>query len=379
MIDAAVPSRAAQTSVALTCDSIDVGALTERLKAQAFGLGFDLIGIAMLGPAETAAAFEEWVANGYAGDMEYLPRSAGKRRDTRLPYGGATTAIVVAMSYGGGEPAGPVARYARGDDYHGVMVDRLTELHRWLERELGRPVRGKPSVDTGPILERDLARRAGLGWFGKNTNLLNPSLGSFFFLGALLVDAELAPDAPFETEHCGTCTRCLDACPTNALVEPRVLDATKCISYLTIETKGPIPEELRPMVGELIYGCDICQDVCPWNEKFATALPDDSPFAPREALGGKDARTLARELLALSQEEFNVAFKGSPMKRAKLRGLKRNAAVVLGNARKADDAGALTRALDDPEPLVREHAAWALERIRNTGSAGRAAFGSSRA
>jgi len=355
-------------SPAPTFDSTDVRALTERLKAQAFGLGFDLAGVTTLGPVETAPAFEDWVAKGYAGDMEYLPRGDVKRRDTRLPYAGATTAIVVAMCYGGREPAGPVARYARGEDYHDVMTERLAALHRWLEGELGRPVRGKPYVDTGPILERDLARRAGLGWFGKNTNLLNPTLGSFFFLGALLVEAELSIDAPFETDHCGTCTRCLDACPTNALVAPGLLDATKCISYLTIETKGAIPEQLRPMVGELLYGCDVCQDVCPWNEKFAAALPDDSPFAQRDALGGKDARTLARVLLAMSQDEFNVAFKGSPMKRAKLRGLKRDAAVVLGNARNADDADVLTRALDDPEPLVREHAAWALERIRNEAS-----------
>ena len=369
MIDAAPSPRAPQTSFAPPSDSTDLGALTQRLKAQAFGLGFDLAGVTTLGPAETAPAFEEWVAKGYAGDMDYLPRGAAKRRDTRLPYAGATTAIVVAMSYGGREPTGPVARYARGDDYHEVMVERLTALHRWLEGELGRPVRGKPYVDTGPILERDLARRAGLGWFGKNSNLLNPSLGSFFFLGALLVEAELSIDAPFETDHCGTCTRCLDACPTNALVAPGVLDATRCISYLTIEAKGAIPASLRPLIGELLYGCDICQDVCPWNEKFATALPDDSPFASREALGGKDARTLARELLAMSQDEFSVAFKGSPMKRAKLRGLKRNAAVVLGNARSADDADVLTRALDDAEPLVREHAAWALECVRSQASA----------
>jgi epoxyqueuosine reductase len=342
----------------------DVAALTRQLKAQAYGLGFDLAGVATLGPAETAGAFDEWLDNGYAGEMHYLPRGAAKRRDTRLPYDGATTAVVVAMSYGGREPAGPVARYARGDDYHDVMAERLTALHRWLERELGRPVRGKPYVDTGPILERDLARRAGLGWFGKNTNLLHPTLGSFFFLGTLLVDAELAPDAPFESDRCGSCTRCLDACPTQALVEPRVLDATQCISYLTIEAKGAIPEELRPMIGELLYGCDICQDVCPWNVKFAAALGDGSPFAPRHALGARDARTLARELLAMSQEEFSSAYAGSPMKRAKLRGLKRNAAVVLGNAGNGDDAGVLARALDDAEPLVREHAAWALERIR---------------
>ena len=341
-----------------------------RLKAQAYGLGFDLAGIATLGPAATAGAFDEWIAKGFAGDMGYLPRGAEKRRDTRLPHDGASTALVVAMGYGGREPSGPVARYARGDDYHDIMTERLTMVHRWLEGELGRPVRGKPYVDTGPILERDLARRAGLGWFGKNTNLLHPTLGSFFFLGALLVDAELEPDAAFESDHCGTCTRCLDACPTNALVEPRVLDATKCISYLTIEAKGAMPDELRPMIGELLYGCDICQDVCPWNEKFATALPEGSAFAPRGALGSRDARTLAREWLAMTQEEFSTAFKGSPMKRAKLPGLKRNAAIVLGNIGSEPDLDILTRALDDPEPLVREHAAWALARLAIPSGAG---------
>ena len=362
MIGVAAPERAGERSGAS-----DSAALSARLKAQAYGLGFDLAGITTLGTVGTASAFDDWLARGYHGEMQYLPRGAGKRHDTRLPYEGTTMAIVVAMSYGGREPPGPVARYARGDDYHDVMTDRLTTLHRWLETELGRPVRGKPYVDTGPILERDLARRAGLGWFGKNTNLLNPTLGSFFFLGSLLVDAELVADAPFESDRCGSCTRCLDACPTNALVEPRVLDATKCISYLTIEAKGAIPETLRPMLGELLYGCDICQDVCPWNEKFATALPDGSPFAPRGALGSsaglKDTRTLARELLAMTQEEFSAAYTGSPMKRAKLRGLKRNAAVSLGNGGTADDADVVARACDDPEAIVREHAAWALARI----------------
>jgi epoxyqueuosine reductase len=192
-------------------------------------------------------------------------------------------------------------------------------------------VRGRAYVDTGPLLERDLARRAGLGWFGKNTMLVNPKLGSFFFLGALLVELELTPDEPFASDHCGTCTRCIDACPTQAILEPRVLDATKCISYLTIEAKGEIPLALRESVGELIYGCDVCQDVCPWNEKFSRALPEGSPFAAREAIAGRDARTLARELVAMTQEEFSARFRKSPMKRAKLAGLKRNAAVVLGN------------------------------------------------
>ena len=343
-----------------TVASAAPSALAERVKAQAYGLGFNLAGITTLGPVETAPAFDRWVERGFAGEMEYLPRWAEKRRDTRLPFPGVTSAIVVGLDYGGRSPSGPVARYARGDDYHDVMLERLRELHRWIEAELGRSVHGKAYVDTGPILERDLARRAGLGWFGKNTNLINPKLGSFFFLGSLLVNLDLEPDAPFEADRCGSCTRCIEACPTQAIVEPGVLDATRCISYLTIELKGAIPEELREGIGELVYGCDICQSDCPYNVKFAQEVKERA-FVPREAVEGKDARTLARELLAMSQEEFSAAFRKSPMKRAKLRGLKRNAAVVLGNIGTTDDAAVLTRALDDPEPLVREHAAWALE------------------
>jgi len=337
--------------------------LETLIKAQSYGLGFDLVGITPLGPATTAAAFDEWLARGYDGEMSYLARNAEKRRDSRLPFPGATTAIVVAMNYGGKEPSGPVARYARGDDYHDVMIERLTSLHRWIEARVGRRVAGKPYVDTGPLLERDLARRAGLGWFGKNTMLINPRAGSFFFLGSLLLDLELEADAPFETDHCGTCRRCLDACPTGALVEPHVLDATKCISYLTIELKGDIPVELRSKIGELVYGCDICQEVCPYNVKFSTALTPDSPYAVREALAGNGARTLARELLAMTQEEFSIAFKGSPMKRAKLRGLQRNAAVVLGNIGTTGDMDVLEAALDDPDARAK-HAVWAPERLR---------------
>jgi epoxyqueuosine reductase len=343
-------------------DARSDGTLEQRIKAQAYGLGFDLVGLTRTGPTQTAAQFDSWLRAGHAGEMQYLERGAEKRRDSRLPVVGARSAIVVAMNYGGREASGPVARYARGDDYHGVMEPRLRALHTCVEGWVGAPVRGKAYVDTGPLLERDLGRLAGLGWFGKNTMLINPRLGSFFFLGVLLLDLDLAPDAPFETEHCGTCTRCLDACPTDALVEPGVLDARRCISYLTIELKGEIPAPLRAPIGDRIYGCDICQEVCPWNVRFATPLPNDSPYAAREALGGKDARALARELLGMTQDEFSRAFKGSPMKRAKLRGLKRNAAVVLGNIGNPEDADVLARALDDPEPNVREHAAWALRR-----------------
>jgi epoxyqueuosine reductase len=259
-----------------------------------------------------------------------MARNVDKRHDSRLPHDGVTHAIVVALSYGGDQPSGPVARYARGDDYHDIMWARLEELHRWIESRVGREIRGRAYVDTGPLLERDLARRAGLGWFGKNTTLINPRAGSFFFLGALVVDLELAIDPPFTADHCGRCRRCIDACPTGALVEPRVLDANRCISYLTIEHRGDIPAEFRPLIGELIYGCDVCQEVCPWNEKFALPLREEA-FRPRVAIAGKDAPTLARELLEMSDEDFRIAFEGSPMKRAKLAGLKRNAAVVLGN------------------------------------------------
>ncbi len=306
------------------------GDLNKLIKAQAYGLGFDLVGVTTLGPVETATANDDWLARGFAGDMEYLHRGAGKRRNTTLPFDGARSAIVVGLDYGGRAPTGPVARYARGDDYHDVIERKLRALHEWIETAVGRNIAGKAYVDTGPILERDLARRAGLGWFGKNTNLLHPRLGSFFFIGALLTELDLPADAPFEADRCGTCTRCIDACPTGALVEPRVLDANRCISYLTIEAKGEIPEEFRKSTGSLIYGCDICQDVCPWNVRFAQQ-PKVPEFAPRAVLASNDAGTIARAILAMDDDQFREAFTGSPMKRAKLRGLKRNAAVVLGN------------------------------------------------
>jgi epoxyqueuosine reductase len=306
-----------------------------RLKAEAYARGAMLAGIARLGPMDTAGAFDDWIAKGYAGEMSYLERGAEKRRDSRLPVSGAVSALVIAVNYGGTQPDGPIARYARGDDYHDVLVPMLRGIQDWISVELGAAVAGKAYTDTGPILERDLARKAGLGWFGKNTMLISPKHGSFFFIGVLLLALELEVDAPFATDHCGTCTRCLDACPTEAFVEPHVLDATQCISYLTIELKGEIAVELREKMGELVYGCDICQSVCPWNGKFSQELADASPFAPRAFIAGKDALTLARDILALDQDAFRAAFRKSPMKRAKLAGLRRNAAVVFANARPA--------------------------------------------
>jgi epoxyqueuosine reductase len=302
------------------------------IKAQAYGLGFDLVGIARLGPAETARAFDEWLERGYAGEMDYMPRTAEKRRDSRLPFPTAKSAIVVGLDYGGREPWGPVARYARGDDYHDVLLERLRLLHARVDEIVGASVSGKAYVDTGPILERDLARRAGLGWFGKNTMLINPKRGSFFFLGELLLDLELEPDAPFASDHCGTCRACIEACPTGAIVEERVLDSNRCISYLTIELKGQIPAEWHDAIGEMIYGCDVCQDVCPWNVRFARDLREPA-FRARELIAQKSPRTLALEILAMEDDTLRAALKGSPMKRAKPRGLKRNAAVAVTNGR----------------------------------------------
>jgi epoxyqueuosine reductase len=311
--------------------------LEQRIRAKAAELGFDPVGITTLGPARTYDHFRAWLERGHAGEMAYLERGAEKRRDTRLPFEGVRSAIVVGLDYGGREPPGPVARYARGDDYHEVMEERLRALHRWLEEETGAPVRGKPYVDTGPVLERDLAQKAGLGWIGKNTMLIHPERGSFFFLGALFVDLALEPDPPFESDRCGTCTRCIDACPTQAIIEPRELDARRCISYLTIEHRSDIPEPLRPLVGEMLYGCDICQDVCPYNVKFARELAEPA-FAARDAIAGTDVRELATRLCEISESGFAQAFRRSPMKRARLSGLRRNAAVVLANLDADDDA-----------------------------------------
>jgi epoxyqueuosine reductase len=346
--------------------------LATQLKAQAYGIGFDLAGIATLGPADTAEAFDRWLANGYAGTMDYMERHADLRRDSTRPQPGMKSALVVALNYGGTQPTGAVARYARSGDYHRVMWDLLESLGTWLSSNAGGETRA--FVDTGPILERDLARRAGLGWFGKNTTLINPRLGSFFFIGALLTDRELPADAPFEDDHCGTCTRCLDACPTAALVAPRELDATQCISYLTIELRESIPERLRAPIGELVYGCDICQDVCPWNVRFSrdVSLP---AMTPNRTPANPDLAGL----LLLDEAAYRERFRGTAIKRAKRAGLARNAAVAMGNRRDPADVQPLVSALrNEPDAMVREHIAWALAQHRDDPTA-TAALASTRA
>jgi len=302
-----------------------------RLKTQAYAAGFDLAGIARLGVPDTIAHFDAWLEHGYHGKMAYMQNRAELRRDARRPVEGMVSALVVALNYGGTQPPGPIARYARFTDYHRVMWDKLDALLAWVQRELGE-VKGRSFVDSGPVLERDLARRAGLGWFGKNTLLINPTLGSFFFLGALFLDIELRPDDPFTTDHCGSCTRCLDACPTQAFVAPRVLDARRCISYLTIELKGDHTPEQAAMIGEHLFGCDICQEVCPWNEKFSRPATEQA-FTPRAELATPDVAAFA----AMNDAEFKSWFGNTPLSRAQHTGVQRNAMALLRNTSSRQD------------------------------------------
>ncbi len=296
-----------------------------RLKTQALAAGFDLASIATLGAPETAKHFDDWLAAGHHGEMAYLERGAELRRDARRPVVGMVSALVVALNYGGTQPPGPVARYARFTDYHRVMWEKLDTLLVWVRTALG-DIHGRSFVDSGPVLERDLAQRAGLGWFGKNTLLINPQLGSFFFLGALFLDVALTPDERFATDHCGTCTRCLDACPTQAFMAPHVLDARRCISYLTIELRGPHSPAQAAMVGDHLFGCDICQEVCPWNAKFSRAATEPA-FAPRGEITTPDLAAFE----TMDDIEFKARFGDTPLSRAKRAGLQRNATTVLHN------------------------------------------------
>jgi epoxyqueuosine reductase len=336
--------------------------LEEQIKEQARRLGFELAGIAAATPADGFDSFRTWLRAGYAGEMAYLHRHAEARRHPRAVLAAVRSVVMLGMSYkpdedpGATTPAAKVARYARGLDYHDVLRSRLNRLLEWV-RGQAPGCDGRGVVDTAPLLERDFARRAGLGWFGKNTMLLNKRLGSYFFLAALLLDLELQPDPAHEAAHCGTCTACLDACPTQAFPAPGQLDARRCISYLTIELRGPVPVELRPGVGDWLFGCDVCQEVCPWNRK--------APVGAEPAFGGRpDLEAVDPvEVLGLSEEEFRRRFRGTALLRSKRRGLLRNAALVLGNRGDPAALPALRKALADPEPLVREAAEWAIARI----------------
>lgn len=348
--------------------------LESWIKAEARALGFELAGIAPPGRWATADALPRWIEAGFFGDMAYMARAPAVRADPQLRFPWARSAVLVALDYRGKEPlppaaVRPVSRYAVGDDYHEIMAKKLHALRARIEARTG-PLEGRSYVDTGPLLERAAAAAAGLGWIGKNTMLLNERRGSWLFLGALLLGIELEPDRP-APGRCGSCARCLEACPTRAFVAPYLLDARRCISYLTIELRGPIPRELRPLIGEMIFGCDLCQEVCPWNERAARREPPsgEPAFRARPGLASAALEDLI-SLLELSEEGFRARFRGSAIRRAKRRGLARNVCVALGNRGDRRALAALLRALEkDPEPLVRGHAAWAIGALGAPGEA----------
>jgi epoxyqueuosine reductase len=324
----------------------------------ALASGFAAVGFTEATRAPHADAFETWIANGCHGEMKWLERTPERRSDPRNVLPNVQTIIALATSYTQDEdslPPGRVASYALNLDYHDLLEPKLRLLETHLTA-LGGIQRSY--VDTGPILERDFAAKAGLGWQGKSTMLISQKLGAFFFLSTILTTVRIQPDQPAK-HRCGSCTRCIDACPTGAITAPYTLDARRCIAYLTIELKGSIPEELRPLIGDRIYGCDDCAAVCPWN-RFAAASTE-SAFARRNAL--KPNRL--SDYLSLDDASFRSAFKDSPIKRIKRRGFLRNVCVALGNVGTQDDLEALSAAAADPEPLIAEHAAWAITQINH--------------
>lgn len=355
----------------------------ENIKSQALRLGFELVGITTPDPPPHFDIFEHWLEEGRHGEMAYLDsiRSRERRADPKLILPECRSIIVLGMRYphpGRAEFAqcegwGQIAAYAWGDDYHDLLTERMQHLVVFIEQLVGAPVVHRCYTDTGPILEREIAQRAGLGWIGKNTCLIHPGKGSYFLLSEILLGIDLQPDPPFIHDRCGTCTRCIEACPTGCILPDRTIDARRCISYLTIELKGIIPLDLRSQVGDWVFGCDICQQVCPWNERLSrdAPLPDktsyDAIYPALQPCPGVSRRDLTSELL-LTPVEFNAKFRRSPVRRAKRRGYLRNVAIAMGNTRPPAAAPVLTHSLlNEPEALVRAHAAWALGRI-NTSS-----------
>lgn len=335
--------------------------IKRRIREAAQELGFSPVGICHAIEPPHYHAFVEWLKAGFHGEMVYLHARQAAYAHPQFVLEGVRSIIMLGFPYRTVEPASPkpgfglVSRYAWGSDYHRLIRRRLKRLAEMIRQTCPRAVvRGV--VDTAPLLEREFAQLAGLGWIGKNTLLINREYGSWLFLAALLTSLELEPDAPFAANHCGTCRACLDACPTGALVAPYVLDARRCISYLTIELRGPIPSELRPAIGNWFFGCDICQEVCPWNRRARpTALPELGPCYGTQV-------ELA-PLFYCSDEQFRRLFAGTALWRAKRRGLLRNAAIVLGNQGSEDGVPALAAGLGDADPMVREACAWALWRI----------------
>ena len=339
--------------------------LTTFIKDKALELGFDLVGISPVGSFPENQFYKEWLNKGFSGKMKYLERNPEKRQDIQNVLPGAKSVISCAMNYNTDYPystektdktKGWISRYAWGDDYHDTITDKLGVLMSYISSETTEDITSKLYVDTGPVLERNYGKYAGVGWVGKNTCLINQEIGSWIFLGEIITNIELEYDTVVP-DRCGTCTRCIDACPTDAIIEPYVLDSRLCISYLTIELKDKIPTDLREGIGNNIYGCDICQDVCPWNKR--AHVSDKLEFEPREELFNPNLSYISR----LSVEDFRKQFKGSPIKRTKRRGLLRNTVVAMGNSGEKDFLPFILECLEDEEPLVRAHALWALWKI----------------
>lgn len=333
--------------------------IASLIRERAAELGFARVGIVPVGPMRHAGHFRRWLDDGFHGAMSYMEKRAEVRENSALLEPWARTVIAVSAPYAAPgdthDPAAPWARYALGDDYHEVLWDRLEALAAFVRAETGAELVARPATDSAPVLERNLAVDAGLGWLGKSAMVLDQEWGSYTLLAELFVDVELDPDATERPDRCGTCSDCIDLCPTGAIVAPYRVDARRCISYLTIETRGPIPRPLRAAIGLHVFGCDVCQDVCPWNRK-AQRRPME-PLQPRNEISALDAAALLR----MDAPRFAEVFRGTAIKRTRRKGLARNAAVALGNTGDRTWVGELVSALrEHDEPLVRGHAAWAL-------------------
>lgn len=340
--------------------------LTQCIKKKALEIGFDLVGIAPVEPVPELAFYIDWIQAGYAGKMEYMKRHPEKRTHITEVVPAAKSVIACALNYHTDHPLsteqrdqsrGWISRYGWGDDYHDILQQKLSDLSAFIKTTSDEEPITRFYVDTGPVVDRVYAKYAGIGWFGKNTCIINQQKGSWLFLGEIITSVELEYDTP-PPDRCGTCNRCIEACPTDAILEPYVLDSRKCISYLTIELRDEIPVELRADIGNHIFGCDICQDVCPWNRKAPKSTEES--FQPRPGLFNPQLDAL----VGLSQEAFSETFRKNPVKRTKRRGLLRNIAVAMGNSEEPHFIPILKEMARNDDPLVSEHASWALDKLQ---------------